>query len=95
MIEFESKDLSLVFIKFKLIGFLPWFQFTSSGVTRPSDCGFDTGGVGVWGCDVIRVDVSVEAMKEEGWDLDEGEDESEEERKCCVDYEVIVARCEE
>lgn len=43
VIEFESKDLSLIFIKFKLIRFLPGLQFSSRIVTRPSNCGFDSG----------------------------------------------------
>jgi hypothetical protein len=47
--EFELKDQSFVFIELEfIVGFLSGLQ-SGSGVTGPSDCGFNAGFIGVCG----------------------------------------------
>lgn len=87
--EFQSKDLSFILIKLKsFFGFLSGLELFGIYGAWPSNCRSDSARGGGIGIDIIWMNVSVEAMEKESWDLEEGEEERERDCKHCVQNEI-------
>lgn len=87
--EFQSKDLSFILIKLEsFFGFLPGLGLFGVGGAGPSNCRSYTARCRGVGIDIVWMDVSVEAMEKESWDLEEREDERERDCEHCVKNEI-------
>lgn len=87
--EFEPEDLGFVFVELET-GFGSFSGFGIWVGSGPADGGSEAVGVGGGGCDVVWVDVGVEAVEEEGGDVEEREECVETKRECGLEEEVVV-----
>lgn len=83
--EFESEDLSFTLVELEFVlGFLSGLGLVGIHGAWPPNSRSDSTGCSGVGIDVIGMDVSVEAMEEESWDLEKREEEGERDCKRCV-----------
>jgi len=96
MVERESEDLGIVFVKIRLflVGLVPLLQFGGGfggeGLVAV-DAGATDGGSEAIGLGLrIGVDIGLESVKEKEGDFEEGEGEGEDKGERCVEQWVLV-----
>lgn len=83
--EFQPEDLSFTLVELEFVlGFLSGLGLVGVRGAWPPNSRPDSTGSGGVGVDVVGMDVSVEAMEEESWDLEEREEEGERDCESCV-----------